>query len=110
MRFYCLADIRQPFTQGDFLVPSFRAVTENISNSEKMQRTCATTLIFIFSKSTNIHQSKNGIYSKPFNSQLKEIKGQTVYHFENISLAIKRIAFLYLLISCTFRRVLSIIS
>ena len=75
-----------------------------------MQRACATTLIFVFLKSTNIHQSKNGMYSMPFNSQIKEIKCQTVYPFEIISLAIKRIAFLYLLIFCTFRRVLSIIS
>ena len=37
------------------------------------------------------------------------IKGQTVYHFEIVSLAIS-IAFIYLLISCTFRRVFSIIS
>ena len=76
-----------------------QALSENIS---KMQRACATTLIFHFSKSTNIYQSKkNGTYSKPFNSQLKEIKGKTVYHFEIISLAIS-IAFLYLLISAHF--------
>ena len=47
-----------------------------------MQRACATTLIFVFLKSTNIHQSKNGMYSMPFNSQIKEIKCQTVYPFE----------------------------
>ena len=41
-----------------------------------MQRACATTLIFVFLKSTNIHQSKNGMYSMPFNSQIKEIKCQ----------------------------------
>ena len=32
-----------------------------------------------------------------FKSQLNEIKDQTFYHFEMISIAIKRIAFLYLL-------------
>ena len=87
-----------------------QALTENISNSEKMQRASATTLIFIFFQNLRIFiNKKNGIYSKPFNSQLKEIKGKTVYHFEIISLAIS-IAFLNLLVSCTFRRVLSIIS
>ena len=46
--------------------------------------------------------------SMPFNSQLKEIKGQTFYSFEIISLAIKHIAFLYLLIICTFQQLFSI--
>ena len=61
------ADIRKPFTQGDFLVPSFRAEIpfkqlKTYQTAKKMQRACATILIVIFfSKSTNIHQSKNGI-------------------------------------------------
>ena len=47
--------------------------------------------------------------SRPsFNSQFKEIKGQTFYSFEIISPAIKHIAFLYLLIICTFRFVFKI--
>ena len=39
----------------------------------------------------------------PFNLQFKEIKGQTFNPFEIISFAIKRKAFLYLLIICVFQ-------
>ena len=55
------------------------------------------------SKSTNIHQSKTVCTEMSFNSQFKEIKGQTFYRFEIISLAIKYIVFLYLLKICTFQ-------
>ena len=90
-----------------------QALTENIhvSNSEKNATRMRNDITFHFFKIYEyLSIKKNGIYSKSFNSQLKEIKGQTVYHFEIISLSIKRISFLYLLISCTFRKVLSIIS
>ena len=67
-----------------------QAPTENISNSEKMQRACATTLIFIF-QNLRIFINQKTVYT--VSHLIHSLK--KFYHFEIISLAIS-IAFLYL--------------
>ena len=101
MHFHCLADTMQPFTQRDFL-EKYQTVTENVSNSET--RAMRTRKInFKFFNIYEYSSIKNGMYCMSFNSQFNEIKGQAFYCFEIISLAIKRISYLYLLIICIFR-------